>query len=66
MKSKYKINDKVEVLSCTLYPNEHHLMGVISNIHDGIDDEKVYDIHYGITGIDDLKNVPEKDIYAFL
>lgn len=64
MKSKYRLNDKVMVTSPVLYSNEHHLMGTINQIHNSDSDvsEKHYDIHYGLTGIDDLKNVPESDI----
>ena len=65
MKSKFKLNEKVQVTSTELYPMEHHLMGIVTRITGGPDESKIYDIHYGITGIDDLKNIPEEDIKAF-
>ena len=65
MKSKFRLNEKVQVTSPALYPNEHHLMGTVTRITGEGDEEKRYDIHYGITGIDDLHNVPEKDMKVF-
>ena len=68
MKSGYKLGERVNVTSMELYPEQHHLMGKISQIHiDTFDDQSTYryDISYGITGIPDLKNVPESDIKLF-
>lgn len=65
MKSKFKLNEKVQVTSIELYPMTHHLMGTITRITDMGDNDRLYDIHYGIIGIDDLKNVPEEDIKIF-
>ncbi len=65
MRSKFRLKEKVQVTSMELYPNEHHLMGSIIRITGEPDEEKLYDIHYGITGVEDLHNVPEKDIKVF-
>lgn len=60
-RSKYKLHDKVMITSNVLYPNEAWLMGIITGIH-SIDDDFMYDIHYGITDIPDLKNVREENL----
>lgn len=65
MNSKYKIGEHVMVTSPSLYPDAHHIMGSINDILKASDEDYIYGIHYGITGIDDLKNVPESDIIPF-
>lgn len=81
-KSKFRLNEKVQVTNMDRYPSEHHLMGIISRITNynysgkynssgeltkttSQYEPKLYDIHYGIKGIDDLKDIPEEDISKF-
>lgn len=60
-RSKFRLGDKVMITKSALYPENSWLMGVITKIN-GDDGLFTYDIHFGISGIKDEKNVHEEDL----
>lgn len=65
MKSKYKLGEKVMITKTELYPNSSYLMGTVSNINSIDEGTFAYDIHFGITGIKDERNVLEEDLKLY-
>ena len=65
MKSKYKLGEKVMITKSELYPNSSYLMGTVSNISSIDTDTFAYDIHFGITGVKDERNVLEEDLKLY-
>jgi len=63
----YKVGTKVMITNKELYPDNSYLMGVVSAIYDSgeASNNISYDIHFGISGIPDAKNVIDKDLIPY-